>query len=259
MSFANFSSFEQIIPFLQHNRSYAYWILFFGAFFETVIPFSLIVLGEIFFLAGAILAGMKVLELWMVMIVLYSGGILGDNLSYWMGRRYGMGLFDRLQHWPLIGRLIHRENYNKGVVFFEKRGAFAVFIARLSGPLSWITPAMAGVFKLNYRVFLRFNTPAVVIGISEFIILGYFFGNYIHIIVDWLHRYGLAIGFIFICLVAAFFVVRRYFDWRAKVQRTEAELVDFIGRHFAITVLIVVGLIFGSLYLIYLMGSPRLS
>ncbi|MGC8696853.1 MAG: DedA family protein [Halothiobacillus sp.] len=205
MSFANISSLDQVIPFLQQNRHYAYLILFFGAFFETVIPFSLVVFGEFFFLAGAILAGMEVLELWIVMAVLYSGGILGDNLSYWMGRRYGLGLFDRLQHWPLVGRLVHRENYDKGVVFFEKRGAFAVFIARLSGPLSWITPAMAGIFKLNYRVFLTFNTPAVVIGISEFIVLGYFFGNYIHVIIDWLHQFGLAIGFIFICLIAAFF------------------------------------------------------
>ncbi len=254
MSFASFSSFEQVIPFLQKNQNYAYVILFFGAFFETVIPFSLVVFGEFFFLAGAILAGMEVLELWIVMAVLYSGGILGDNLSYWMGRRYGLGLFDRLQNWPLIGRLIHRDNYDKGVEFFEKRGAYAVFIARLSGPLSWITPAMAGVFKLNYGIFLRFNTPAVIIGISEFIVLGYFFGNYIHVILDWLHRYGLVIGFIVICLIAAFFLVRRFFDFRAKVQRTEAELMDFIGRHFAVAVLIIAGLILGSLYLIYLTG-----
>ncbi|MHB8920196.1 MAG: DedA family protein [Halothiobacillus sp.] len=251
MSFANFSSFEQIIPFLQQHRSYAYSILFFGAFFETVIPFSLIVFGELFFLAGAILAGMEVLELWIVMTVLYTGGILGDNLSYWMGRRYGMGLFDRLQHWPMIGRLIHRENYEKGVAFFEKRGAFAVFIARLSGPLSWITPAMAGVFKLNYGVFLRFNTPAVIIGISEFIILGYFFGNYIHLIIDWLHRYGLVIGLIFVCVVGTFLVIRRYFDWRGQVQRTEAEIIEFIGRHFGVAVLIIAGFILGILYLIY--------
>lgn len=65
---------------------------------------------------------MGVLDLWLVMLLLYGGGILGDNLSYWMGYRYGTSLFDRLQHWPLIGRLIHRDNYEKGVAFFEKRG-----------------------------------------------------------------------------------------------------------------------------------------
>ena len=242
MSFAEFSSFEQAIPFLQQHRNIAYSLLFFGAFFETVIPFSLLILGEVFFLSGAILAGMGVLDLWLVMLLLYGGGILGDNLSYWMGYRYGTSLFDRLQHWPLIGRLIHRDNYEKGVAFFEKRGALAVFIARLSGPLSWITPAMAGIFRLDYGTFLRFNTPAVIIG--------YFFGNHIGTILSVLHRYGLALGLILLGLVILVLIVRRYFDWRSRLDRTEAEVSLFISQHFGWSLLVITGVIIGVLYLI---------
>lgn len=250
MSFAEFGSFEQAIPFLQQHRNIAYGILFFGAFFETVIPFSLLILGEVFFLSGAMLAGMGVLDLWLVMVLLYGGGILGDNLSYWMGYRYGTGLFDRLQHWPLIGRLIHRENYEKGVAFFEKRGALAVFIARLSGPLSWVTPALAGIFRLDYRTFLQFNTPAVIIGISEFIVIGYFFGNHIGTILDVLHRYGLALAVILLGLVILVLIIRRYVDWRSRLDRTQAEMTLFVGQHFGLSLLVIAGVILGVLYLI---------
>lgn len=216
MSFADIGSLGQLLELLGQHRHWAYLALFLGAFFETVIPFSLIVLGELFFLPGALLAGSGVLELWGVMAALYGGGILGDNVSYWMGRRYGSELFDHCARWPLTGRLLHRENYEKGVEFFRRRGAVAVFTARLSGPLSWITPAMAGVFRLNYPTFLRFNTPAVIIGISEFIVVGYFFGNHLAAILDWSRRYGISITVAAASLAALTLLVRRRMELARK-------------------------------------------
>lgn len=250
MSFVDFSSLEKLLPLLEQHRHWAYAVLFLGAFFETVIPFSLIVLGEIFFLSGSLLAGMGVLDLWGIMAALYVGGILGDNASYWMGYHYGAGLFERLAHWPLIGRLVHPENYEKGVDFFRKRGALAVFTARLSGPLSWITPALAGIFRLNYLTFLRFNTPAVIIGISEFIVIGYFFGNHINTILAWLQNYAPAVGLAVAGLIALLFIIRRYFNWRAELDRTRTEVIGFLSKHFGLSLLIIAGVYVGVLYLL---------
>lgn len=204
MSFADPGSFEQFADVLRTHRSWAYFVLFAGAFFETVIPFSLLVLGEVFFLAGAWLAGLHVLDVWIVMGVLFLGGLLGDNASYWMGRHFGPGLFGRLARWPLVGRLVHRENHQRGIAFFRRRGALAVFAARFSGPLSWVTPALAGTFGLNYPVFLRYNTPAVILGISPFIAVGYFFGHYIPALLAWAHTAALAVA---LGLIAALVLV----------------------------------------------------
>ena len=193
MSFADLSLPTQLMGYLEVHRHSAYAVLFLGAFFETLIPFSLAVLGEIFFLSGAILAGLGTLDLWAVTGVLYLGGILGDNASYWIGRRYGQGLFARLSHLPRIGRHLHVENYRRGLEFFRRRGAFAVLAARFSGPLSWVMPALAGVFRLHYITFLRFNSLGVVLGIGQFILLGYFFGTHLESILNWLDRFGLLI------------------------------------------------------------------
>ncbi|APZ42687.1 DedA family protein [Acidihalobacter ferrooxydans] len=250
MSFADFSSIDNLLKLLQDHQHLAYVVLFFGAFFETVIPFSLVVFGEVFFLTGALLAGMGVLNIVGVIAVLYIGGILGDNASYWMGRHYGEGLFERLQHWPLVGRLVHRENYDKGIEFFRRRGALAVFIARLSGPLSWITPAMAGIFRLDYVTFLRFNTPAVIIGISEFVIIGYFFGRHLDTILGWMHNYAPAFAVVVAGLIALILIVRRYFNWRAEIDRTRAEVVDFVSRHFGLSLIIIGLVIIGVFYII---------
>jgi membrane-associated protein len=102
-----------------------------------------------------------------------------------------------------VGRLFQRQNYQKGIDFFHRRGAFAVFAARLSGPFSWVMPAMAGAFRLKYPTFLQFNTLGVILGISQFIVLGYFFGSHLHEILGWLERYGLAITLILALLAFA--------------------------------------------------------
>ena len=220
MSSADYDSVRQMLAFLGAHRRWAYLILFLGAYFETVVPFCLFVLGEVFFLSGALLAGMGTLNLWAVAASLYGGGILGDNSSYWIGRFYGAGLFERLSRWPVIGRLVRMETHRKGVEFFRRRGAMAVFTARLSGPLSWVTPALAGTFRLNYLTFLRFNTPAVIIGISEFVLAGYFFGNHLDTIRAWLDEYALASALAAAGLVALIMIVRRHINRRGKPERT---------------------------------------
>jgi membrane-associated protein len=52
---------------------------------------------------------------------------------------------------------------------------------------------MAGVFELDYRKFLPFNTLGVLIGIGEFVVIGYFFGAYLHEILAWIERFGIAV------------------------------------------------------------------
>lgn len=203
MSFADQLMPANLTGYLEAHRQGAYAVLFLGAFFETLIPFSLAVFGEVFFLSGAVLAGLGTLDLWAVMAVLYLGGILGDNASYWIGRSYGESVFERLSGWPLVGRWFQRRNYRKGIDFFYRRGAFAVFAARFSGPFSWVMPAMAGAFRLDYPTFLRFNTLGVILGISQFIVLGYFFGSHLERVLGWFDSYGLAVMLILALLAFA--------------------------------------------------------
>jgi membrane-associated protein len=215
-SFADITSPEQMASVLSEHNQLAYVVLFLGAFFETLIPFSLAVLGEVFFLSGALLAGMGALDLWAVIAVLYAGGILGDNASYWLGRYYGVSLFERLARWPGVGRFIHSDNYQRGVDFFQRRGAIAVFIARLSGPLSWVMPAMAGIFRLNYPTFLRFNTLGVMIGIGQFILVGYFFGGQLESILAWLQQVNLSVVISIVTLILLGLFCWRYYIARLK-------------------------------------------
>lgn len=203
MSSADIGFMGELLALLSAHDQAAYAVLFLGAFFETLIPFSLAVVGEVFFLAGAMLAGVGMLKLWAVLVVLFGGGLLGDNASYWIGRHYGDGFVDHLSRWPIARRLVRPGQYDRGREFFRRHGALAVFVARFSGPLSWVMPAMAGAFRLSYATFLPFNTLGVLIGISQFIVLGYFFGSHLPEILGWIDRYGMIIAAIVSTAVVA--------------------------------------------------------
>ena len=163
---------------LAEHRQLAYLLLFAGSLVETVLPFALLVPGEAVFLAGAMLAGMHQLDLLAVSLMLVGGGLAGDHASYWMGRRLGPGLFARLHHLPWFGRWASVRHLVRARAFMRRRGAAAVFLARFAGPVSWITPMLAGSCRLRYARFTCFNTPAVILGIGQFIVIGYVSGRH---------------------------------------------------------------------------------
>lgn len=189
MSFVEPSSLAGLTSWLAGLRSWAYPLLFLGALLETVLPFALLLPGELVFLAGSVLAGMHQLALLPVVLVLLGGGMAGDHVSYWLGRRYGMTTLQRLDRWPGLRRLLRRRR--RALAWLRKRGGRAVFAARLSGPISWVMPTLAGASRLRYLTFVRFNTPGVLLGVGQFIVFGYLAGSHVDVLSAELHRFGI--------------------------------------------------------------------
>lgn len=188
---------------LSVHTQLAYLILFLGSYFETLIGPGFFIPGEIFFLSGSILAGLGVLNIWVIIIILYAGGMLGDSSSYFIGFKTSDSFFKENNF------LFSLKNYQRGENFFKKHGKKAIFLARLLGPLSWITPFLSGVFKIPYRDFLKYNIPGVLVGIGEFIVVGYFFGNQYSRILLILQKYTLAIVLFFVAIIFLIWYIRK--------------------------------------------------
>lgn len=193
---------------LTAHTSLAYYVLFLGGYFETLIGTCFFVPGELFLLSGSILAGTHALSLPLVLLALYGGAILGDSSSYFIGRRVGDSIFKEGR------RFLSLENHAKGEALFAKYGLPAIFFARLLGPLSWITPFMSGVYNVPYRKFLPYNLAGIFVGVGEFIVAGYFFGHYASLIFPVMHRYLFFIGFL--CLGLGAFV---FYSKRARAKK----------------------------------------
>jgi len=196
-------TFESISLFLEAHALLAYGVLFLGAYFETLIGIGFFVHGEIFFIPGSVAAGAGLLNIWLVAAAFYGGGILGDSSSYLIGRRYGNRFF-RKEAW-----IFNLKNYTRGKLFFEKHGARAVFFARFLGPISWVTPFLAGVYKLPYKKFLPYNVLGVIGGIGQFIVAGYFFGSNFEAIFALLRDYSLYIVLLLILSISLYYYLKK--------------------------------------------------
>ncbi len=164
-------SISSFVAWLITHQHIAYIVLFLGAYSETLIGPSFFVPGEIFLISGSILAGAGVLNIFFVTGSLYVGAALGDSSSYYIGSKTGPSIFRPGQY------IFSTDNYQKGEAFFKKFGNKAIFLARIMGPLSWITPFLAGIFKVPYPIFLKYNLTGIIVGIGQFMVIGYFFGN----------------------------------------------------------------------------------
>ncbi|TRZ51693.1 DedA family protein [bacterium] len=187
---------------LSHHTTLAYVTLFLGSYFETLIGPGFFIYGEAFFLPGAILAGAGVLNIWFVSLWLILGGLLGDTSSFFIGRHFGMRFFKE------SNKVFSFTNYKRGENFFAEHGAKSIFFARLLGPLSWITPFLAGTYKVPYSRFLMFNVPGVLIGIGEFLIVGFFFGK------SYSKALAIIQGKLFIFIFATIVIFILYYVWK---------------------------------------------
>jgi len=186
----------QLPAFLAVHNDLAYPVLFILSLCETLIGVGFFVYGELIFVPASMLAGAGVLNIWGVCAALWLGGIVGDGLSYYIGRKYGMQfLANRDGKWARIVE-------EKGSVFFEKHGPRAAFFARFMGPLSWVTPFFAGIHGMPYRDFFIHNTPGVILGIGQFIAAGYFGGVVITIIPPQWRIYGVIAAMTLIAVAA---------------------------------------------------------
>lgn len=192
--------------FLAGHELLSYVVLFFGSYFETLIGVGFFVYGEMFFIPGALLAGAGILNIWIVALALILGGVLGDSSSFMIGRRHGVSFFS--EH----NKIFNDTNYQKGLAFFERHGTKAIFLSRLLGPVSWITPFLAGTYGVPYAKFLGYNIAGVTVGIGQFLIVGYFFGSAYDAIIASIKAEAVVVGNIALLVLGAFYVYKR--NWR---------------------------------------------
>ncbi|NIA10670.1 MAG: hypothetical protein GWP10_13320 [Nitrospiraceae bacterium] len=251
---------NNFIKILIEYKEIAYLILFFGSMFETVIGFSFFIYGEIIFLSGAILAGMGILNIWIVTLVLYLGGIIGDTISYFLGRKYGLKFYFTLSKIPIFKYFINKKNYKKGLKIFRRYGALSAFLGRLLGPISWITPFILGIYKLDYKKFLPFEIAGVIIGIGQFIIIGYIFGRHFETILNIVSEYSIFVIFIILIGLFLFYYLKKIrfiYNLKKHFRKNKKYLIKYLTTHSALFLIISTIAYFSFLFFIFFINKPN--
>ena len=131
--------------------THGYWVVAAVVMLESMgIPMP----GETMLVTAAIYAGTTHrLSITLVVAAAATGAIVGDNLGFWVGRRFGAGLLHRYGH---LVRLDARR-IELGQVLFDRHGGKVVFFGRFVALLRTMAALLAGINGMNGRRFLIFN------------------------------------------------------------------------------------------------------
>lgn len=189
---------------------YGYAGLGLGVFLESVgIP----VPGEAALIGAAFAAAHGTLSLPLVIIIASVSGIIGDNVGYVLGRRLGRPWAERHGKWVFLtpARLARVD------AFFARAGAPAVAVARFVAGVRVAAAFMAGVGRMPWPVFLRYNIAGAVVWATLTGLAGYGLGRTWQSIGKTLSATGETI-LILVLVVAAAAVVFRSLRrrWSAK-------------------------------------------
>lgn len=163
---------SHLLALTQQYGVWIYAILFLIIFGETgfvVLPF--LPGDSLLFVAGA-LCGAGALDMTILPPLLMLAAFAGDNTNYWIGRIIGSRLV-RLGD----SRLIKREHLDKTHAFYKKHGGKTILFARFLPIIRTFAPFVAGIARMDYRLFLAFSALGGLFWINLFVFGGYFLGN----------------------------------------------------------------------------------
>lgn len=107
-----------------------------------------------------------------VLVVLFIAAVCGNQLGFFIGHKIGPALFTRPN-----SRFFKQENVVKAHAFFEKHGPKSVFLAQFVPIIRTFTPVIAGVAKMEYRDFVKWNVLGALCWAVGVTTLGHFLGQ----------------------------------------------------------------------------------
>ena len=129
--------------------------------------------GETALVAAAVLASQGKLEIWLVILIGVTSAILGDNIGYVLGRRYGRGVF------TAPGPFMHHRvrAIRVGDKFFDRHGPKAVFVGRWIALVRFATAWLAGINRMRFKLFFFWNALGGISWGVTYGLVGYFGGK----------------------------------------------------------------------------------
>ena len=161
---------EPLLAWVTQHPNWAGFIVFLLSFAESVAVVGVVVPGVVLLFGVGALIGSGHLQFLPIWSWAVAGAIVGDGLSYWLGRRYREQL---TQVWPMRK---HPELLEKGRRFFERHGANSVALGRFVGPIRAVIPLIAGMADMKPMAFLIANILSALAWAVVYLAPGMVFG-----------------------------------------------------------------------------------
>jgi membrane protein DedA with SNARE-associated domain len=122
---------------------------------------------------AAVLASQGKLQIWLVILIGVCSAIIGDNIGYALGRRFGRDALEAPG--PFLAR--RKRVIVTGDQFFAKHGPKAVFFARWIALVRFAAAWMAGINEMRFIELFAWNALGGITWGVTYGLVGYFAGS----------------------------------------------------------------------------------
>jgi undecaprenyl-diphosphatase len=143
--------FDQLLAWISANPHHAGWVIFLVSLAESLAIIGVLVPGVVILFGAGALIGSGVLDFWSMCAWAIAGAIIGDALSYHLGRHFDY-LAERFKWFRL-----HPDHLEKGHEFFRQWGDVSIALGRFFGPIRAVVPLIAGLMDMPAGRFYAAN------------------------------------------------------------------------------------------------------
>ena len=161
----------QIANFITAHGNLIYLLLFFIVFLEIgVFPLFFLPGNPLIFIVGSF-CKLGALSLITALVALTTAIILGNLLSYQIGKLFGDKISRSNSPWA------NKNALDKTRIFYAKYGTFTLMISPFIAMIRTFAPLLAGVSHMSYRQYLLSSTVGAVFWIGILVSAGYIFSS----------------------------------------------------------------------------------
>jgi membrane-associated protein len=193
---------------VQTYGPYIYAVLFGIIFCETGLVVTPILPGDsLLFTVGALSATAQ-LNPYFAWVLLTAAALMGDHSNYWIGRFFGPNVF---------GKFMNKKYLDKTHQIYEEHGTQTLILFQFAPIFRTFAPFVAGVGKMTYGKFTRYNLTGVLLWTTICIGSGYLFGN-----LPWVNQHFevVILGIVFVSLIPTMIEVAKALVGGSKKKPT---------------------------------------
>ena len=167
---------QVLLAIIEKYHNWVYVFLFLIIFAETGLVIASFLMpflpGDALIFTIGLLAQEGSLNIYLVIPLLIFAAILGDNLNYYVGKRFGDYIMNSEKDF-----FIKKKHLEKAKDFFDKNGKNSIIIARFVPVIRTIVPFLCGSTKVKYSTFLSFSMIGAFLWVGVIGLLGYNLGK----------------------------------------------------------------------------------
>lgn len=141
-----------------------------------------------------------------------AAAFVGNLVGYWIGRAVGPKVFHRKD-----AKFLRPEYVEKSERFFQRFGAVTVMLARFVPIVRTVATVMAGVGKMNAKLFALYSALGGVVWVALVTVAGYYLGQ-----IAWVRENVDLIFVAAVVVVVLFSVVPAGMHWYQKRAKAKA-------------------------------------